>query len=85
MQATVTVTVNRFALKALREKDGKSVPVLASLAKVSREFLYRIEAGDRNASLALRERLAAALNVRLEAIEAQLIEVVQPVAEDVAA
>jgi predicted transcriptional regulator len=81
----VTVGVNRFALKALREKDDKSVPKLAGLAKISREFLYRLEAGDRDASPEVRERLAVALNVPTKAIEAQLIEVVQPAMEDVAA
>ena len=81
----VTVTVNRFALKALREKDDKTVPALARLAGITREFLYRIEEGDRNASPEVRGRLAAALNVPTKAIEAQLIEVAESAAEDVAA
>ena len=65
----MSVVVNRFALKALREKDGQSVAGLARLAGISRVYLHRIEAGTRNASPAIRKDLAAGLKVPTSAIE----------------
>ena len=77
------VIVNRFALRALREKDGQSVAMLAAAAGISRVSLHRIEAGKRGTSPEVRKRLAAGINVPTSAIEAQIIE--SPVAGDVAA
>jgi transcriptional regulator with XRE-family HTH domain len=79
------VSINRFALKDFREKDGKSVPVLARLAGISYQFLYLVEAGEAYPKLETRERLAAALNVSRQSIEAQLFKAPEPAAEDVAA
>jgi transcriptional regulator with XRE-family HTH domain len=79
------VTVNRFALRALREKDGQSVVGLARLAGISSSMLCHIEAGRKAAGPSLRKRLAAGLNVRTSSIEAQIIEAPEPVAEREAA
>jgi transcriptional regulator with XRE-family HTH domain len=70
----VPVLINADALRAIRIKDGQSVPKLAKKAEISRQYLYDIEKKRRGASPDVRKRLAVALNVPVSAIEAVLAE-----------
>jgi transcriptional regulator with XRE-family HTH domain len=79
------VMLNAAALTAIREKDGQSQAELARNAGVDPTNLNKYESGKKNAGAVVRKRLAVALNVRLSAIEAQLIEAPEPPAEDIAA
>lgn len=71
----VSVTVNTAALIALREKDGQSQVGLASAAGITRQQLCDIEKGRRNASPAVRKKLALALRVPTSAIESLTVAV----------
>ena len=50
-------------LKALREAEGLSQEALASKAKISREYLARLEAGRHDPTVGTLRRLAKALGV----------------------
>lgn len=52
-------------LRHLREQAGLSVAILAERVKMGRTALHRLEAGDRQPSLATARKLAMALRVSL--------------------
>jgi transcriptional regulator with XRE-family HTH domain len=52
-------------LKALRTAAGLSQPTVAARAKISREYLARLEAGQHDPTVGTLQRLAKALNVSL--------------------
>jgi transcriptional regulator with XRE-family HTH domain len=62
------VQVNRFALRALRERSGYSKSRLAHDAGVSVGTVADLESGRRNASPELARKLAGVLKVPLPAI-----------------
>lgn len=53
-------------LRELRESEGLSVQQLAQRAGLSRDFVHRLERGEREPSLDAAKRLAAALGRGLE-------------------
>jgi transcriptional regulator with XRE-family HTH domain len=52
-------------LKALREAAGLSQATVAHAARISREYLARLEAGQHDPTVGTLQRLAKALNVPL--------------------
>jgi transcriptional regulator with XRE-family HTH domain len=52
-------------LKALREAAGLSQATVARVARISREYLARLEAGQHDPTVGTLQRLAKALNVPL--------------------
>ena len=52
-------------LKALREAAGLSQATVATTAKISREYLARLEAGQHDPTVGTLQRLAKALKVPL--------------------
>lgn len=68
------MAVNRYALKAIRQKDGYSLKALAERVGCSLGTLHDIESGRRNASPSLTRQLAEALNVPISAIEVTAVE-----------
>lgn len=67
---SVWLMINRYALKALREKDGQTRAQLAAKAGISPQYYGEIERGDRGkaASPPLVKSIAAALDVPMSAI-----------------
>jgi transcriptional regulator with XRE-family HTH domain len=55
-------------IKALRERQGMSQATLATKAKISREYVNKLEAGRYDPTLGVVQRLAKALKIKLSDI-----------------
>lgn len=66
------IKVNGEALKALRERSGYNQTEFAHVLKIDRAYLAHIEAGRRNPSPAVAQRMAQALKLPLAAILADV-------------
>jgi transcriptional regulator with XRE-family HTH domain len=53
-------------LKQLREEKGYSIEYLANIANIDRTYISEIEKGKRNVSLLIIEKLAKALEIRIQ-------------------
>ena len=67
------MTINREALRIIREKDGHSLTSLAAAVEISPQYLGDIEAGRRTLKRnpGLIKRLAEALNVPTSMLESR--------------
>lgn len=63
---------NGAAIAAIRERSGLSKSQLAAAAKLDRTHLHRIESGERNGTPGQIKAIAAALQVPLTAIIAEV-------------